>query len=471
MSTAVETVPTPRGKAARVSPNLWTIVPFAVFLAFYVALPRIAKETQLTMLIYIGINALLALGLNLLMGYAGQISLGHAAFFGMGAYVSAILTVRPIPQEVIPGFSAGVGIMAGTAAAISLTRATGWKLVAVVAGLLVCSWIAGFALAGWPVAVLIYGAGMAGIGAAVGTGWARSAAAGIAAVVVRQSTDFFLGRVLQMGGTSPWVAMVVGVLFTGLVAYLIGGQVLRLRGHYLAMATLGFGIIVEIVFRQWTAVTGGSSDGIYGIPGIDLPGWIQRPFGLLSGGDGDPQKQYYYLVWAFVFVALVLAVNIVRSRVGRAFRAVHGSELAAESLGVDTERYKVQVFVLSAALASVAGSLHAHNAGIGYINPGEFSFMFSVQLVVMVVIGGMASVWGALFGAAAIQVLKTWLLTIEKTDVHLLGFTLTGLEPIVFGALLIIVMMALPQGLVRGSTDAVAAGLRAFAKARTRRSE
>lgn len=177
-----------------------------------------------------------------------------------------------------------------------------------------------------------------------------------------------------------------------------------------------------------------------------------------------PREQYFYLVWLFVFVGLILAVNIVRSRVGRAFRAVHGSEVAAESLGVDTERYKVQVFVLSAALGSIAGSLHAHNAGIGYVNPSEFNFMVSVQLVVMVVVGGMASVWGALFGAAAIQLLKNWILNIGKSGHEFMGLTLTGLDPIIFGSILIIVMIILPQGLVRGLTDAAAAAFRTAGK-------
>jgi len=163
-----------------------------------------------------------------------------------------------------------------------------------------------------------------------------------------------------------------------------------------------------------------------------------------------------------------MATNIVRSRIGRAFRAVHGSQLAAESLGVDTERYKVQVFVLSAALASIAGSLHAHNAGIGYINPSEFSFNVSVQLLVMVVIGGLASVWGALFGAVAIQLLKNWLLNLDKSNQQIFGLTLKGLDPIVFGAVLIIMMIVMPQGIVRGVTGILVNSWRALVS-RTRK--
>jgi branched-chain amino acid transport system permease protein len=450
--------------------GLWNVVPFIIFLVAYALLPRYAKESQLTTLIYIGIYALLAVGLNLLMGYAGQISLGHAAFFGMGAFASGILTVKPIPGEVIPGFSVGVGLMAGAATLMSLARVTGWKLAAGVVVLLLLSWLARALPANPVVPVIVFGAVMAGCGRAVKVDWRKAGTAGVVAAFVTALSRWFLEGTLARGGTSPWTGMIVGVFLTGLVAYLIGGQVLRLKGHYLAMATLAFGIIVEIVFRQWTAVTGGSSDGIFSIPTIQyfdsIPGFARRAYEAAAGGVVGMRVQYYYLVWGFVFLALVLAVNIVRSRVGRAFRAVHGSEPAAASLGVDTERYKVQVFVLSAALASIAGSLHAHNAGIGYINPSEFSFMVSVQLVVMVVLGGMASVWGSMFGAGAIQMLKNWMLDLDKAHHQFLGLTLKGLDPIVFGAVLIVVMIVLPQGLVRGVGDGLSAVWRMITRSR-----
>ena len=445
--------------------SLPTLLPFAIFIVIYAVVPRFAGDKHLTMFIYIGIYAILALGLNLLMGYAGQISLGHAAFFGLGAYTSAILTVRPIQPEVIPGFSVGVGLMAGFAVLIGLTRITGWRLLVGAAGLLVAAWIARLLLMGTPMAVLAYAVVLALTGFVIRANWWKSAIAGAVGALVIAICHGYLGRVFERGGASPWNAMVVGIFFTGLIAYLIGGQVLRLKGHYLAMATLGFGIIVEIVFKQWIAVTGGSSDGIYGISSIDLPGPVRKLFQMVGGGPLEPKQQYFYLVWGFVFITLVLAVNIVRSRVGRAFRAVHGSEVAAETLGVDTERYKVQVFVLSAALASVAGSLYAHNAGIGYISPSEFSFLVSVQLVAMVVIGGMASIWGALFGATMIQYLKNWVLNVGKSDPHFFGLTLNGLEPLIFGSILILVMIILPQGLVRGTADIVAASWRAARRA------
>ncbi|MGB9619653.1 MAG: branched-chain amino acid ABC transporter permease [Armatimonadota bacterium] len=311
---------------------------------------------------------------------------------------------------------------------------------------------------------------MAGCGRAGGISWWKAGLAGLTASAVTSLSRWFLDGTLARGGTSPWTGMIVGIFLTSLIAYLIGNQVLRLKGHYLAMATLAFGVIVEIVFRQWTAVTGGSSDGIFNIPTIQffdsIPGLARRVYEAAARGEATMRAQYYYLVWGFVFLAMVLAVNIVRSRVGRAFRAVHGSEAAAASLGVDTERYKVQVFVLSAALASMAGSLHAHNAGIGYINPNEFNFMVSVQLLVMVVLGGMASVWGSMLGAAAIQMLKNWMLELDKAHHQFLGLTLTGLDPIVFGAVLMVVMIVLPQGLVRGLGDACSYGWRAMTRSR-----
>lgn len=476
MSVTVESKTVRSASAMRskaIASAAWNALPFVVFLVAYAFIPRFASDGLLLTLIYVGINVLLALGLNLLMGYAGQISLGHAAFFGMGAYASAILTVRPMPGEVIPGFSIAVGIMAGTAALISLTRVSGWKLATGVFLLLLLAWLMRTINANTAVLLVSFGAGGAALGLLIRTDWRKGCAVGVIAAASWLASRWFLEGTLARSGTSPWTGMAVGMAFTALVAYLIGSQVLRLKGHFLAMATLGFGIIVEIVFRQWTAVTGGSSDGIFNIGTIQfldsMPRLGRRLFEGFVGGHVDMRQQYFYLVWAFVFVALLLANNIVRSRVGRAFRAVHGSELAAESLGVDTERYKVQVFVLSAAMASIAGSLHAHNAGIGYINPSEFSFVVSVQFMVMVVIGGLASVWGSLFGATAIQLLKTWMLNLDKAHQQVFGLTLKGLDPIVFGAVLIVAMILVPQGLVRSTSDAIANSWRAMVNARKKK--
>ncbi len=279
----------------------------------------------------IGIYTLLAVGLNMLMGYAGQISLGHAAFFGLGAYTTGILTV----QE-----------------------------------------------------------GMIG----VHFGW------------------------------SPWAALPVAMAVAGVVAWLVGRPTLKLTGYYLGMGTLGFGMIFHILFREMRTYTGGSS-GMVGIPPLTLGG-----LDLLTGKTG------VLVVWGTVFLAFFICERIVNSRVGRALIAIHKSQQAAAAVGVDTARAKLQVFVFSAVLASIAGFLYAHM--LSFISPSSFNFLVSVKLVAMVVIGGMASIWGALLGASVLTLLPEFL--------HVFA----DYEIVVYGLVLIVVMVFLPEGLTRGILDA-----------------
>jgi branched-chain amino acid transport system permease protein len=276
-----------------------------------------------------GFNVILAVSLNLLIGYAGQISLGHAAFFGLGAYSSAILTTRY--------------------------------------------------------------------------------------------------------GVDPWLSMLAGLAVVFLVASLISRPILRLKGHYLAMATLGFGIIVHIVMVQAVTLTGGP-DGLSGIPGLSLLGWRLKT-----------DLHWYWLVAGGMLVVVWLSLNIVDSRTGRALRAVHGSEFAAEMMGIDTARTKAQVFVLSALLSAFAGSLFAHQQG--FVSPDSFSFFVSIELVTMVVLGGMASTYGAVFGAVTLTLLKAGLVVFHDY------------EMVILGAILMVIMIFLPQGLFVGLTRGVRAAL------------
>jgi branched-chain amino acid transport system permease protein len=276
-----------------------------------------------TLLNFIGIYALLVVGLNLLLGYAGQISLGHAAFFGLGAYTSGILTATY--------------------------------------------------------------------------------------------------------GVNPWLALVAGLAVSGTAAFLIGIPALKLRGYYLAMATLGFGIIVYIILNEAQGLTGGPS-GLGGIPSLSLAG-----FAL------NTPRRLYLLIWITLGIVLALSANLVNSRTGRAIRALHFSEAGAESLGVDTFRIKLKIFVWSALYASLAGSLYAHT--INFIAPSSFGFMFSIKLVTMVVLGGMASIWGSLLGAGVLTVLPEVLTVFHDFEV------------VIYGAILIVVMIFLPRGLVRGILD------------------
>jgi branched-chain amino acid transport system permease protein len=193
------------------------------------------------------------------------------------------------------------------------------------------------------------------------------------------------------------------------------------------MATLGFGIIVYIFLNEAQALTGGPS-GLAGIPALSV-------FGVKL----DTPKRLYLLIWPVLGGILALSANLVDSRTGRALKALHDGEAAAQSLGVNTSRLKLKIFVWSALYASLAGSFYAHT--LNFIAPSSFGFMFSIKLVTMVVLGGMASIWGSLLGAAVLTVLPEIL-----TMFH-------DYESIIFGAILMVVMIFLPRGLVRGIMD------------------
>jgi branched-chain amino acid transport system permease protein len=231
-------------------------------------------------------------------------------------------------------------------------------------------------------------------------------------------------------GLNPWLCMIAAALITGALAAAIGTPIFRLRGHFLAMATLGWGIIVYIVFNELREITGGPS-GLTGIPNFVL-------FGMPLNTD----IRYYYLVWACALLVIFLSRNIVNSRVGRALRAIHGSESAAAALGVDTPRYKLVIFTVSAVYASLAGSLYAHY--LLFVNPPPFSFKFSIELLVMVMIGGLAHIWGALFGAGLITILSE---SLRATIPLVMGHAAGEYEIIAFGLILMGTMIAMPEGL------------------------
>jgi branched-chain amino acid transport system permease protein len=274
----------------------------------------------LNVLVFVGINTMLAVGLNLLLGFAGQISLGQAAFYGLGAYISAILT-----------------------------------------------------------------------------------------------TTY---------GVNPWLAILLAALAVGFLAFVIGFPILKLQGHYLAMATLGFGIIVYIVINEYVALTGGPS-GFSGISNLSVGSY-----------SFDSDLKNYYLIWGATLGVMLLAINLGRSRIGRALRAIHDSEVAAQVLGINARLLKVQIFTCSAIISSLAGSLYAHY--ITFVSPSTFGFGFSVELLTIVVIGGLGSIYGSFLGAALITLLPEMLRTFQDYDI------------IVYGALLMLMTIFLPGGLVQG---------------------
>lgn len=229
-------------------------------------------------------------------------------------------------------------------------------------------------------------------------------------------------------GWSPWVGLLASVSLCALVAYVVGLPTLKLTGYYLAMGTLGFGMIVMVVFMHWLSMTGGPS-GLVGIPELTL-----GPINLSLG------RNCLWFTWGLVGVAFFVCERIIDSRVGRALRAIHFSERAAAAVGVDTANTKLSIFVFSAVLAGLAGFLYAHM--VTFISPGSFSFLMSIKLVAMVVIGGMASIWGSLIGAA--------LLTLLPEFLHVFS----DYEMVIYGLILMLVMIFFPEGLFVSARNA-----------------
>jgi branched-chain amino acid transport system permease protein len=232
-------------------------------------------------------------------------------------------------------------------------------------------------------------------------------------------------------GWNGWLALGAAVAAGALTALAVGLPVFRLSGLLLAMATLGFGIIVYYVLVNVSDLTGGAS-GLTGIPPLSL-GTVAL----------DTDARMLWLAGGTLLVVLGLTGNLVDSRIGRALRAIHGSEAAAAAAGIDTARFKLAVFALAGGLTALAGGLYAHH--LRFINPSPFSFGYSVELVVMVVLGGVASLGGAVLGAAAVVVF------VEVLRASLPRLTASHgaaeYEIVAFGLLLMALMILAPAGL------------------------
>jgi branched-chain amino acid transport system permease protein len=225
---------------------------------------------------------------------------------------------------------------------------------------------------------------------------------------------------------SPWVALIAAILIAAIAAWALGVPVLRLKGHYLAMATMGFGIIVNRIVVGTEIF--GQADGISNVPPFKLfPG-------LVISGDFNIRTINYYFAWLIVLAALLLLINLINSRAGRALRALHGSEDAADAMGVNTARYKLRVFIIGAIFAAVAGFFMTHyNGGIG---PSESSVVKSVRYVAIVAVGGMANIWGTLIMGLVLNFLS-------------LRGVFGHFDDAVFGAILVLMMMFMPDGFIR----------------------
>lgn len=240
----------------------------------------------------------------------------------------------------------------------------------------------------------------------------------------------------------PWVvAAVAGTLVAAMGGMMLAIPSLRLKGHYLAMATLGFGEIVSILLVEMREVTGGP-DGFSGIPPVSVAG-------LEATGPADSVR----IVWIFAGLALLLVANMIGRRPGRALQALHASELGAKACGVDVSTLKVKVFTLSAGMAGLAGVLYAHS--VKFISPSTFNLNLSIILVAMVVVGGTGSLAGAVAGAILLS-------TLPFVDALLPGVprdvaaVLQDWEHDIYGLAIILVMLFMPKGLAGGYRAIVA---------------
>jgi branched-chain amino acid transport system permease protein len=234
-------------------------------------------------------------------------------------------------------------------------------------------------------------------------------------------------------GLPSWSCIVLGAAACGAIAWVVGRPILRLKGHYLAVATLGFGLLIAIVLTNEAQWTGG-------------PDGMQVPRLRLLGFNLRGSETWYWITAGLFLLGALIAVNLIDSPTGRALRAIHDSEVAAGVLGVDVARAKLAVFVISAIYASLAGScLALFN---GHITPDAAGFLRSIELAAMVVLGGMGSIAGSLVGAAILVVLPQAL-----TFLH-------DYEHMVLGLVLMVFMIFLRQGIVPSLAAAFAGARR-----------
>lgn len=290
--------------------------------ALLCAVPRFfSLDYYLHMFVMSEIYAVLAMSLALIVGFSGQVSMGHAAFYGVGAYASALISLK--------------------------------------------------------------------------------------------------------SGLPFWVTIWCAGAVAGLLSFVIGKMVLRLRGHFLAITTAFFGVLVTLILNNWIDLT----NGPMGVPGIPRPSPISLPGLTLSF---ETRADYYYLGLVFVGLVAFLLYRIVNSRIGDALIAIRENEELARSIGVDAMAYKVFAFTLGGALAGMAGSFYAHY--ILFISPVTFTIAESINLLVMIIFGGMTTLFGPVFGAVALTLLPEFL--------RMAG----SLRLVIYGVALVIFIIWLPLG-------------------------
>lgn len=225
-------------------------------------------------------------------------------------------------------------------------------------------------------------------------------------------------------------ALIAAIALPALIAAVIGRQTLKLRELYLALATLGFGILVHIIFNEGGELTGGPS-GLSDIPHLAIGRFVL-----------NSDQEFFVLVWLIVILLLIAIRNLINSRVGRALCAIRESEYAAQNAGIDCAQLKLQAFIFSALLAGLGGGLYAFY--VTFISPSPFSFHASIQFVLMAVIGGLGTFWGPLLGAVTVVALSELLREVVPLVIPGAG---GEYQIIIYGIILIVLMVYQPGGL------------------------
>ncbi|MEW6183899.1 MAG: branched-chain amino acid ABC transporter permease [Bacillota bacterium] len=229
----------------------------------------------------------------------------------------------------------------------------------------------------------------------------------------------------------PAFCLLIAPFLPAFVALIIGRPILRLREHYLVLATLGVGILVSALFKEFSSLTGGPS-GLTGIPYLSIGPVVF-----------DSDRDCFFLVWSILGLVLLGMANLTRSPVGRAFRAIHSSEKAAAAVGISTASLKLLAFVVSAFLAGISGALYIF--WVTFISPSPFSFTTSVEFALMVVVGGLGTLWGPVLGAGIIVGLDKLLQWLVPEVLPTAG---GEFEIIIFGVIFVIIMLFKPKGLL-----------------------
>lgn len=269
---------------------------------------------------------------------------------------------------------------------------------------------------------------IASLGLMVLTGFTGQVSLGHAAFL---AIGAYTHAVLLTAGV-PWVLSVCAAMaISAAVGLVIGLPAIRVSGLYLAMVTLAFSVVVEHVVGRWRSVTGGHN----GLPVPDI---------AIAGMPASGQRPFYYLCLIMLVLTVLALINLTRSRTGRAFVGIRDSEAAAYGLGIWVGGYKVLAFAISAAVTGLAGALFAHH--VRYLTPDGFSLILSLELVLMVVIGGLGSLRGAILGAILIGMLPTAIAKLKPLLPAAISAQF-GLEIFLFGLILALFVLFEPTGL------------------------